>query len=606
MSPEDDLYALADCQSINLQNGGNLLIHRHNDCQMIVSPEVATALFTCHSFASLSGHAERLTATIPQLQGQQADVLKVLNAVRDNGLMTSAGDTCTRLCPADTPPATDLPATRAFIITCDRPAAVRRLLESMLRAGNLTQHEHLFLIDDSRDPDNATLNREAVAQFNFTSARDMCYVGAEAQQRLLDGLVRALPKQEQGIRFLVDRKRWSDKKSYGLARNLCLLLSIGCRAVVMDDDVICTAVASPHRREGLSFGDTRREVDFYASQDDILQRTTRADFDPLSGHARFLGLNLAQAINRLGYDRLSPAQLQSANAACIDLWCAESPILVTQSGSLGDPGTPGTQWLYTLDGASAQRVLDLPGGLEAALSSRQYWVGQPRPTFGRRAHMSQITGLDNSRLLPPYFPVFRSEDDLFGAMLSFLHPDSVVLDQDWAIPHFPLEARGAAAPQTQPDGRVETRFGRLIDEQTHYQEGITPETRLTRLAALVRELAETPDRGLITLYRSETASRQAREAQKIRTLLQQAIPRTESWRTYLEQRLGGLNTALQAVPDLCQSGGVPQSYTGDAVLADFRGYAGGFAAALNAWSDLRGAASKVSDELLATGQLSPL
>jgi hypothetical protein len=573
---------------------------------MIVSPEVATALFSCHAFDSLVGHAERLAATIPQLKDQQADVLKVLNSVRDNGLLTSAADACTRLCPMDTPPPTDMPATRAFVITCDRPEAVRRLLESMLHAGNLTHHEHLFLIDDSREPDNATLNREAVARFNLTSARDMCYVGAEAQRLLLDGLVRELPEQEAGIRFLVDRERWSDKKSYGLARNLCLLLSVGRRAVVMDDDVICTALASPHRREGLSFGDRQREVGFYASQDDILQNTSRADFDPLTGHARYLGLNLAQAINRLGYDSLTPAQLRGESTGCLELWRADSPVLVTQSGTLGDPGTPGTQWLYTLDGASAQRLLNFPGGLEAAMGSRQFWLGHTRPTFGRRAHMSQITGLDNSRLLPPYFPVFRSEDDLFGAMLGFLHPDSVVLDQDWAIPHFPLDDRSPAVPQTQPDGRVDTRFGRLIDEQTHYQEGINPETRLTRLATLVREFAETPDRGLITLYRAETASRQAREAQKIRTLLQQAIPRSDSWRTYLEQRLGGLNAALQVVPDLCLSGGFPQGYTDEALLTDFRSYAGGFADALDAWQDLRNAGSKVSGELLATGQLSPL
>ena len=42
--------------------------------------------------------------------------------------------------------------------------------------------------------------------------------------------------------------------------------------------------------------------------------------------------------------------------------------------------------------------------------------------------MSQLTGLDNSHLLPPHFPASRREDALFGAMLVVLHHHSVSLN----------------------------------------------------------------------------------------------------------------------------------------------------------------------------------
>jgi hypothetical protein len=58
------------------------------------------------------------------------------------------------------------------------------------------------------------------------------------------------------------------------------------------------------------------------------------------------------------------------------------------------------------------------------------------------AVMSQATGLDNSHLLPPYFPVFRGEDYLFASLVVCLHPDAAVLDFNWSIPHLPLEQRG--------------------------------------------------------------------------------------------------------------------------------------------------------------------
>ena len=215
------LYAVADIERVDLGNGGVLLFDRKSDAQMIVSPEVSVALHSCRTFRSLAEHADFLANSIPQLSGQQADVVKVLQSVRDAGLLTTATSVCQRLCPADLP-AADLERTRVFIITCDRPRAVQRLLESMLSVSQLTQHEHLFLVDDSRDRGNAELNREAVQQFNIKSPRDMHYVGADEQLRLMSALVSELPDCEQGIRFLIDREKWRDKKSYGLARNILL------------------------------------------------------------------------------------------------------------------------------------------------------------------------------------------------------------------------------------------------------------------------------------------------------------------------------------------------------------------------------------------------
>ena len=137
----------------------------------------------------------------------------------------------------------------------------------------------------------------------------MSYFGAAQAKSFMDSLIADLPEQEEAIRFLIDRERWAGHKSYGLARNFTLLLSVGCRAIVMDDDVICAAVESPVKSAGLQFGDTGREVEFYASQQDILSRTTRADFDPLTGHALCLGLSIGQASAKLGQEDIVPAQL---------------------------------------------------------------------------------------------------------------------------------------------------------------------------------------------------------------------------------------------------------------------------------------------------------
>ena len=71
------LYAFADCERVDMQNGGTLLIHKHSDNQMIVAPEVSIALHSCRTFRTLQQHVDILTTTIPQLAGQQADVANV-------------------------------------------------------------------------------------------------------------------------------------------------------------------------------------------------------------------------------------------------------------------------------------------------------------------------------------------------------------------------------------------------------------------------------------------------------------------------------------------------------------------------------------------------
>jgi len=475
----------------------------------------------------------------------------------------------------------------------------------MLFAGNLSHHEEIFLIDDSRNPENAALNREIVQQFNLSSPRDMRYVGADAQQQLLDALIRELPDKEQGIRFLIDRKRWADHKSYGLARTLCLLLSVDKRAIVMDDDVICAAVASPFKREGVAFGDTAREVEFYASEQDILARTEKTDFDPLSGHAECLGLNMAQAINKLGAEGLEAQNLKNANAAFLSQWQADSPVIITQSGTMGDPGTPGTDWIYTVDPASAQRMLASPGGLEGALTNRHYWMGQPRPQFTKMAVISQVTGLDNSQLLPPYFPVFRGEDYLFGAMVEYLHPQSTVLEYDWCVPHFPMDERRGDAEKDPSTGKGGINPSKYITDHTLYETGVSAETRIAGLSQLVKELSETSDRGLLTRHRIEVAESQGKQIKRLSAKLAEASPKPQAWQDHLQQSLANVSTAMNTTASLEDIPGIPDSYDAQAILDEFRTYTGEFAGVLADWPAIRDAAKPIATELISSGAMAP-
>jgi len=443
--PADDrLYAFGDCEECNLGNGAVLLVSRTRAAQAVVSRDVAIALDHCREFRSLATHARYLTEYMPELGGDIAGVRGVLEHVRDNGLLESAANHAQALSVPAT--AATVAPSRAFIITCDRPEAVARLLDSLLAGADLSRHEMLFLVDDSRDPDAVVRNRELVENFNLQSPRDMRYFGLSEREALISALSTRLPQHSRPLRFLLDRTHWDGHATYGLARNLCLLLSVGKRALIMDDDVLCRAFESPYRRQGLAFREGLCEADFYPDASSWNQRLQPQAEDPLQKHLLCLGRGLGDALQRLGFEPLEPADLDNSQEKILRGLGATSPVLITQNGTLGDPGTGDTSWAYSLTGESLSRLLAGPGNVAAKLAARQYWMGWSQPCFAQRANMSQLTGLDNSALLPPYFPAWRGEDLLFGALTHYLHPDSLVLNYPFAVPHLPLQTPSGDIP----------------------------------------------------------------------------------------------------------------------------------------------------------------
>jgi hypothetical protein len=586
------LYAFANCEIIPVDNTMALVINRDNGKQQMIAPQVVDALKTCTTFRTLEDHADQLARNRPELKGNRALALEALQQVRDAGLLLAAGSIRERLAAADALPQAP---TRAFIITCDRPEAVERLLESLLRIGNLGRHDGLFLVDDSREPANRAANRDAVERFNLRSAKNLSYFGAEEQATLLARLIDELPAHEAGIRFLLDPEQWQGAKTYGRSRTLCLLLSVGCRAIVMDDDILCEAVLPAIASTAGINVHGERKAAFFPDREALMAARRPAAQDPLSGHASLLGQALGAALLALNEGPITEAQLGNGNAAMLNVLDVSAPVLVTQCGSWGDPGTGSVHWALHLGEDSIERLVNAPHGMTAALENRCSWLGCAQPTLHKMAFMSQMTGLDNSHLLPPYFPAFRGEDMLFGTMIEAMHHRGAIVEYPWAVPHLPLDPRNHSIRAPIAGSGGISLFSRYLAARIDYEDASNPEARLQHIADDARRLAARSDADLLLDYRRERGKSQAESLVRLRTQAARAreLP-SLNWQGYLQRGVEEVSASLQDIQSPTAIGGTAPGATEAELVGEFRRLAQGWAAALEAWPAVREACQRVA------------
>ena len=546
---EAALWSFTGIELIDVSDELTLLLSTASEKRLLVRKEVAIALTHCEAYRTLRGHAEHLVATLPQLGGQVEPVIPVLAQIRDAGLLREGATSLRHL----TTPVekSSLAPVQVFIITCDRPAAVERLLKSMAESTALGLPEAYTLIDDSRDVALAEANRALIEAHNAKAGFHVRYFGLEAREQLLAHLIATEPSHEDSIRFLLDRQHWGDLPTYGLSRSLALLLGVGSRIMIFDDDVMCEAIRSPLPDEPLRFGGiSSRKAVFWSNDEDQEAAKKGLKDSPIALMARQLGSTLSEGIGTLSHGELPDVALQGANGAFVRSLKPDSPILQTQCSTWGDPGTGSGHWISELDVASVDRLLAVPGGLVNTVDARAAWLGYDGPTLTKHGVMSQLTGYDASHLLPPFMPAFRGEDSLFAFMLLTLHPNSLVLNYSWAVPHRPLErrtSRSLKVPIAAQGGIA--LLTRWIGDNVQLSQAHTPTERLATMAQGIDDLTRLSEEELQAFARTELASWQASQAGHFRRQLARASAlQSANWQQYLERGHEEVFTALQQTP----------------------------------------------------------
>ena len=596
--PLPDLVAFDLCKAYPVP-GGNLLLHNtRNGKRAMVMPEVHASLLRCCQLKTIDQHVASIIESNPGMQGKQADMHNVLQSMLDAGIMISAKKLCDRLKrkpkTATAEKETSLPV--VAIITWERPEALERLLTSIVANCDTEKLHCLYVIDDSRKTGNISQNQALVAKFATRVKTPLHYFGQDEQQSLLGDLTKRLPEHENAIRFLADQSKWRDHWTSGLARNLALLLSCGRRLVIMDDDTLCDVYNAHQPKSTITFSDDPREAEFFSSEQGWASQHQELNPDPVDRHMQCLGLSFSEALNVLGENHLKPAGFKNSTALLSSELQADSPVLITECGSLGCPGTNRNTWLPDMAPDSLKSMLASEQKTDNALNTRLVWSGRNHPHFAPRPNMSQITGYDNRRMLPPYLPIERGEDRLFGNMLDFVFPFAITLDYPWAIPHLPIPHRQWRAEDwdfTPGDSFPMFFVGSVIELKPACLASL-PTERMKALSAWFDDLAVAPANSLAAMHRDTRLRNTSRLLEHLNSLLVADESAPADWQDYLQNGIRQLNADMdQASREGLPIRGLPASMEGAELIAFWQKTWAGFATALNAWPEIRKAAAEI-------------
>lgn len=579
--------------------GGNLLLHNtRNGRRAMVRPEVYASLLLCNRVKSFDEHAKAIIERNPGMQGQQADIRKVLQRMLDSGIMLSAKDITDgyKINAEDRTGQKENIAPVVAILTWERPQALERLLESIATNCETGNFHRLYIIDDSRKVENINTNQALTKRFNLKISSPIQYFGRAEQQSLISELIVQLPQHEKAIHFLTDHDHWKDHWTAGLSRNLALLLSSGRRLVMIDDDAVCDIYNPPQQKHDITFSDDPREAVFFGDEQEWAHLRQPINPDPVNRHMQCLGLSFSEALKVLGQHHLKPAGFTNATALQISELQPDSAVLVTECGSYGCPGTKNNTWLPNMASVSLKRMLASGIKTTQALGSRKVWSGRNQPHFAPRSNMSQITGFDNRRMLPPYLPIMRGQDRLFGNMLDFVFPESVVLDYPWAVPHLPLPDRKWRDRDLDftPADSFPNIFVEKIIEHKSSCPSASPADRLTALSTWFNNMATADIGSLTAMYRDSRLGRDSELLQKLTALLTEAEATPVNWQNYLRNGITQLNADLDRVSrENFEVKGLSAALEGDALITFWKVVWGDFAAALKAWPEIRDVAKNI-------------
>jgi len=305
------------------------------------------------------------------------------------------------------------------VVTHDREASLVACLASYLASCRRYARTPEFVVaDDSARQESRARVRAALGTLEPTNGRTIRYAGLTEKKRFAE----ALARESSVPRDVVDFALFGDERcrlSTGANRNCLLLDTLDALVFSADDDTLCRTAVAPDLQQPVLFQRSYDPTEFWFFSDrrDALEAVPVVETDLLGRHEQFLGRTLAEIDGTEGLT---------------------GRVAITLPGLVGDSGMGSSRYFLTLSGPSRARLLESRAAYMSALRSREVLRTVPQPTIAASAFcMTTFFGFDNQKLLPPFFPVERNSDGIFGLTVHRCVKGSHVAFLPWVLCHAP-------------------------------------------------------------------------------------------------------------------------------------------------------------------------
>lgn len=445
--PTAERYCRTDVVTFPVGGGLYLVYSKMDGSTHILSAPVVDLLNICGTFKPLGEHAQACYNFLAATQ-QQPDasaeqfVIGQLEELLRRGLLVP--ESALRQYYHDHgEPQVNPKISSVGVVTCNRIGGLERCLLSYIENGKRHGRENDFVVADDSQGEGvrgATLNLLRSLKRHY--ALEISYAGPAEKRVFADALLEESGLPPEVVDFtLFDSEQCGS--TIGANRNALLLHTVGDLVLSTDDDIVCNVAPALGLKDGLAFESRGSFIKFwfFPSRQVTLDSVPCVDEDVLSFHERLLGRTLSGCVAQFG--RAADLSFELVSTLPVrHLASRKGRVVVTYNGVYGDAGMPSPVMFLTLEAESRERLLGSESAYHTARTSREVLRAVDRACItDNPSCMTGAFGYDNRVLLPPFMPVLRSEDDVFGFTLRSCVEDAYSGHLPAAVLHAPVEAR---------------------------------------------------------------------------------------------------------------------------------------------------------------------
>lgn len=528
----------------------------------IVPPNYLEILNSCR-FYRTRGEIKAQIAGEGAANGQ--DACSILADLEQRQLLLPESGLARALAAPDDPD-TRLALAAVGITTRERPALLERSLSALAaNARAFSRPLRIDVIEDSRSEAAAGENRLRLAALAGSAAAAIRYASRAGRQQYAARLSKLAGVEPAitGFGLLGDR---ASPVNTGAGRNCLLLANAGEAFLHADDDLSWRVARPPEIHSGLALSSSRDPTHFwfYADPEETESSADWVDCDFLGLHEQLLGRSVSgcvaglrggEALNLDGLDVEAGWRLKTRGGR----------IAATSSGIIGDSGTGGSAYLF-LEPESHQRLIQSEEKYRQYVQSRQVQRCVTRQTISSGDFcMGGNLALDHRFPLPPFLPVDRNSDGLFGTLLRNCFPEAYLGFLPGPVQHKPDPVRTDSFERIWAQQRRITSNHIVMALFASWRRPLEPPlsgyVALKRLGSFFRECGGMKSEDLeemLRLYFLELFAEQQRLIE-ISMYDEEACPPffSKYLRRYVEEKRKGILTEQYAVPaDLRESLGL--------------------------------------------------